>query len=719
MAARAIIIALFALAAAGVSHAQPASCPSSRIVVDIAGGTTDQEKRFWRDRFVTYITTTPNLLVRLGPDVDFDFSDFDKTKFPIAIRECVTITSVAQFDTQPVPEALAGAAPTEGRQPILAGANRVEFGPFGPPAAPPARTSHSLGPKLSFGKHPDITDSTAFLEVACGADGNHDGVRLSGFRVFGNGDQTTDNVGLRIGGCHDVEVSNMEFAYFGGVGVEVGDPHFSEIPPTETAPILVLVHDNYIHDNKHPTQGGPLGGILGGGHAGGYGVNVALGGWAKIYNNTLDNNRHDITANGKAGGYDAEQNLVLKGGGYHGAWYEQYIHVFDAHGTDNCDTPSSSAWNCGDAGRTFHIIENAFQYTKTTDIKFRGKPKGYATISGNVFALGDQDSAVDGNDNVYVQDNTYGQDGYGQYQVCDFDGDGIDDLFLSTGVSWWFSGQARFPWTHLRASRFTGNQIRLGYFDGDERCDVLVESPAASGLWFISSGGTTDPMATSLGNFGHPLGEVRFGRFDPNIRDHRPGVTRQTTYAFWRSPGKQWWITRLTKPAWTMIGGSGFPLTDLAFGDFTGDGVTDVLAVEQGHWAISDAGRGQWRNLNLQLSDPVSGLVIANMDSDDNIDDILKLDREVHDVKVNALVTLETVKLTWWRSKNGVEPWKVWSTYSYTYSLNDPESVPVAYGFAGRFGPAAGHGAAMVIDQTRYGQFFADPNTRWSSEFPF
>lgn len=91
MAARAIIIALFALAAAGVSHAQPASCPSSRIVVDIAGGTTDQEKRFWRDRFVTYITTTPNLLVRLGPDVDFDFSDFDKTKFPIKIRECVTI----------------------------------------------------------------------------------------------------------------------------------------------------------------------------------------------------------------------------------------------------------------------------------------------------------------------------------------------------------------------------------------------------------------------------------------------------------------------------------------------------------------------------------------------------------------------------------------------------------------------------------------------------
>ena len=492
-------------------------------------------------------------------------------------------------------------------------------------------------------------------------------------------------------------------------------PPFLRVPPTEPAPVRVLVHDNYFHDNLQPTHGG---GVFGGGHAGGYGVNVALGGWARIYDNAFDNNRHDVTANGKAGGYDAEQNLILKGGGYHGAWYEHYIHVFDAHGTDNCDTTSDSAWNCGDAGRIFLILENAFQYTKTTDIKFRGKPKGYATISGNVFALGDQDLAISGNDNVFIGHNTYGKDGFGEYQVCDFDGDGIDDLFQATGVSWWFSGQARFQWTDLRASQVTADQLRLGYFSGGPRCDVLVETPMGSGQWSISVGGVGDPATRPLGNFGHPLSEVRFGRFDPTIRDHRPGVTRQTTHAFWRDPQGRWWITPLTKPAWQVVGSSSFQLSDLAFGDFNGDGVTDVLAVEQGRWSISDAARGQWQTLNTQLSDPVGGLLIANMDNDDNIDDVLKLDREVHDVTVNG-IQLETVKLTWWRSRNGVEPWKAWSTYQYQYQLNDPEMTRAAYGFAGRFGPAVGQGATMVIDPGRVGRFLAGPAIRWNSEYPY
>ncbi len=722
------LVLMSALAIVQAARAQPAVCPTVRPVIDIPGGANDQERRIWRDQFVYVVTHDPNVAVRLGPDVDFDFTDYDKSKFPIAIQRCVTISSVARLDPAPLPTALRPAV-----QPSRTGlpapeiafparplpAHPIAFGGgpigLGLRVVPSARTPHSPGPVLRFGKHPDITDETAFLEASCGADGDHDGVRVSGFRVFGNGDQKVDNVGMRVGGCQDVEISNMEFGYWGGAGVEVGDPHFSEIPPTEPAPIRVLVHDSYFHDNLQPTHDG---GVLGGGHAGGYGVNVAQGGWARVYNNAFDNNRHDVTANGKAGGYDAEQNLIQKGGGFHNAWYETYIHVFDAHGTDNCDTTSNSAWNCGDAGRIFLILENAFQYTKTTDIKFRGKPKGYATISGNVFALGDQGSAVSGNDNVFVGANTYSKDGFGQYQVCDFDGDGIDDLFLATGVSWWFSGQARFPWTHLQATHVTADQLRLGYFTGGQRCDVLVETPVGSGHWSISVGGVGNPADHPLGNFGHPLSEVRFGRFDPTIRDHRPGVTRQTTHGFWRDPQGQWWITLLTKPAWQMIGSSSFPLSDLAFGDFTGDGVTDVLAVEQGRWSISDAARGQWRTLNTQLGEPVAGLVIANMDADDNIDDVLKLVREAEDIKLNG-IPFEAVKLTWWRSKNGVEPWKVWSTYRYQYSLVDPEITRPAFGFAGRFGPAVGQGATMVIDQTRVGHFFAGPAIRWSSEYPY
>ena len=75
------------------------------------------------------------------------------------------------------------------------------------------------------------------------------------------------------------------------------------------------------------------------------------------------------------------------------------------------------------------------------------------------------------------------------------------------------------------------DQVRLGYFDNDLRCDVLTESGRE---WVFASGGTG--AWTSLGSFGAPLAEVVFGQFDPNRRDHRAGATRPTTHAFRRMP---------------------------------------------------------------------------------------------------------------------------------------------------------------------------------------
>ena len=311
--------------------------------------------------------------------------------------------------------------------------------------------------------------------------------------------------------------------------------------------------------------------------------------------------------------------------------------------------------------------------------------------------------------------NIYGVNDFGRYDVCDFDGDGIDDLFFATGLTWWVSGQGRYPWTFLSAEGLPRGDLRLGYFDADQRCDVLAELPAGSGQWFISSGGVTDPFKTSLGSFGRPLSQVVFGRFDPAVRDHRPGVTRQTTHALWRRDDGQWFVTPLNKVAWTPVQSSGFPLDKLKFGDFTGDGVTDVLAVVGGHWAISDAARGSWRQINT-LGDPVEGLMAANMDADDNIDDLLKLDRKVT-VKVVQRMTYQVVRLTWWRSRNAIEPWKMWKAYSFTYPVNDDGYVPAGYAFAGRLGRTAGAGATLTIDQTRRGNFTSsDGHLNWQSE---
>ena len=78
---------------------------------------------------------------------------------------------------------------------------------------------------------------------------------------------------------------------------------------------------------------------------------------------------------------------------------------------------------------------------------------------------------------------------------------------------------------------------------------------------------------------GVPLSEVALGRF-AGPPDAVPGRTRQATHAFRRAPNGQWYLTPLSSPAWQPVWiASSFPLSALHFGDFTGDGITDVLAI--------------------------------------------------------------------------------------------------------------------------------------------
>jgi len=67
-----------------------------------------------------------------------------------------------------------------------------------------------------------------------------------------------------------------------------------------------------------------------------------------------------------------------------------------------------------------------------------------------------------------------------------------------------------FPWRFLALRNERLSRLRLGYFDADDKCDVLTES-----------------------------------RFDLSQRDHRPGATRQTTRAFWRKPDGEWLVVGL------------------------------------------------------------------------------------------------------------------------------------------------------------------------------
>jgi hypothetical protein len=656
----------------------------------------------------------PNTTILLGPDVILDFSRFPEL-LPLEFGPCVTLKSVATFlpgDVEPL-EAPRSAASSAGEVVI-----------------PSARSAHSRGPLLKFGPHSlDVTEQ--FLLVQCDepTEDNpvvqpNDHVRISGFRLEGPrlGQQKVDQFGIRIYRCLDIEVSNMEIFGWGGAGIRVHDVR--EIPdgpgqePPDNRPggrigraEHVRILNSYIHHNQHASEGDsvdcdfswwpPWKPVtwawceLTRQHAAGYGVDVHHGAWAQIVFNLFDVNRHAVAASGAMGGYDARWNLTLKGGGYHGRAFHTYTHQFDIHGTGDNGFG-------GQAGVRSWFFENSFQYRNDNAISIRGRPDERIDIGANIFPhdgleddWGDDAISIDDRDDLdkikLLTGNVIEVDTYGRYGVCDFDGDGIDDLFLATGKTWWFSSFGEFAWSYLTARTERLEEVRLGYFDDDLKCDVLTQSGAD---WVVSSGGT-GPW-TSIGAFAPSLDQVAFGQFDPNHRDQRPEATRRTTHAFRRQPSGQWQVTPLTGRDWTDVESSSFSMSKLRFGDFTGDGVTDVLAVNGGRWAISESARGKWSQLNPSLGDDVSKLFIADLDHN-NIDDLLKL-------KTTAVRLRSAVRstYTWYVSEDGRSPWRELREYVFT----SPGPILSGRAFAGRFGAAPG-GGVVVTGADRVGNFYS------------
>jgi hypothetical protein len=617
----------------------------------------------------------PDTTVLLAHDVDMDLTGHDN----ILLAPGVTLTSEA---------------PPIGLKPVITRSTLA----VAPLDIRPARDAQNPGPRLFTHSRPK-----PLFNMRCDNEELPfgDNVSINGFRIHGphfGSEKGDDNLerAIMIHSCHGIEISNMEIAGWSGAAIYIqGSPrdHRNQ----------VKIHDNFIHHNQH----------IGGN---GYGIDVAVDGHALIERNVFDFNRHAITASGEPGtGYRAHQNLVLRGGGYHGTFSNRYTQQFDVHGDRNCpDTPlTRSIWNCGNAGEYFEFTHNAFQYLNDNAIKVRGNPTVGALVADNVFAHGSSGDAiaqVNGigpGDNITnpinIQgNNKYGVDTFGKYGVCDFDGDGVDDLFLATGQTWWYSSFGEFQWTYLSDRTERLNDVRLGYFDDDQRCDVMRENDWA---WGIASGGT-EPWK-GMGTFGARLSEVAFGRFNPGIRDHRPGVTRRTTHAFRRTESGQWQVTPLSAPAWQDVQSSSFPMSKLRFGDFTGDGVTDVLAVQGGRWSISQSATGSWQRLNQYLADDVSSLLIADLNNN-NIDDLIRLE------------STDSTN-TWWVSDDGRSRWRKLRTYRWP----DIISVPPRFAYAGRFGAAPGGGVLLIDEYYRIGQFYseaeiavgASPN--WSSLFAY
>lgn len=359
------------------------------------------------------------------------------------------------------------------------------------------RTAREAGPRLYTTIRPKVL-----------FDISGDNVRITGVRIEGpdhsrvapEDEEPDKGIGILVYADINIEIDHNEIYGWSQAAVRVNDCDGKDWCPSPEGRMLpsenpnaVRIHDNYIHHNQHVGKNG-------------YGVSMHDGAYALIERNVFDWNRHAIASAGSPGnGYAAYRNLVLKNGGYHdtysacdipnwvallspaaaaakalcflgiGPSYTHYTHQFDMHGTETCGL---GHLDCGDGGHSIYIRHNTFLYTAGNAIKLRGIPEVGMFIGANVFAHDSWDDAVVQTEKIgaYAEPgNVFGVDASSELGSCDFDGDGLNDSFMATGATWWYSSGGNKPWVYLNTSTKRLSQVTLGFFDGDNKCDVSAD----------------------------------------------------------------------------------------------------------------------------------------------------------------------------------------------------------------------------------------------------
>ena len=121
---------------------------------------------------------------------------------------------------------------------------------------------------------------------------------------------------------------------------------------------------------------------------------------------------------------------------------------------------------------------------------------------------------------------------------------------------------------------------------------------SATGPWAFSTGGVGDMLFLWTDPDQTPLADLRFGDFDGD------GLTDVFSVS-----GTRWRYSPSGAQPWVNLEASNVPLGSLAFGDFDGDGKTDIFSIGSGNWRYSSAGLSTWKI--LRPADP--GLTVADL----------------------------------------------------------------------------------------------------------
>jgi hypothetical protein len=472
-------------------------------------------------------------------------------------------------------------------------------------------------------------------------------VRISGLRIQGPADPRRFNTGDFTTGirseCFGPACSHSNFV------LVVDNSHFSlwgiaAISITNNT--SGIIHHNTFVDNKANS---------------GYGVVVSRGGQALIEANLFRNNRHAIAGSGNEGdGYSAGWNIIERPSGITTDELPQFpSHDFDMHGGLRDMT--------GIAGDFIDIYNNTFEYGPgQTGIRYRGNivirgmPSRYTRIAYNTFTVIEPERAIRqiysfGNMRPNYRHNTFGAasmrkgwyvswGGKSDWYRITTDDSNIKNYYhgfirkgtsdtpdtthiLKTGRGNWYVAKfsrragALYPiwrneteWSVINDATLNIHDVRFGDFNGNGNTDVFA---SWEGYWRVSHNGAQpwQPLRWAT----ETVSQLAFGDFNGS------GITDVFSVEADNNAGRVYWKVSYggteedtTINTFPLAMYENIKLDRLRFGDFNGDGITDVFASWDGNWRIWWGGRGE--PALLAADDTVSELAFGDFDGDGIID---------------------------------------------------------------------------------------------------
>jgi VCBS repeat protein len=380
----------------------------------------------------------------------------------------------------------------------------------------------------------------------------------------------------------------------------------------------VQVANNYIHHNARS--------------GGGYGVSIHNSAYATITGNVFEYNRHSITSSGYSfSGYTARFNYMQEGGFQYPAPNGYWGPHLDVHGTENFKEHS---WAGGIAGEYHLVADNTIRGEQQYNcegiprcrtrmaLTLRGRPTEGLFFKRNVVVMTRKESidrdpgedpdlqdVTDAAFNIHRDGNKYDTDYSSRLETGDFDGDQRTDVFLSNGTGWFFSRAGIRPWEFLRPSPVLEQDLGFADIDGDRATDVLKRAADGTISYYRNGFSDPQPLTTPPITAPVPMSQIRFGDFDGNGR----------TDLFY-TKDKQWNVLYAGSRQWTKTQTSNARVEQLLLGEFDDVRGTDLAAVRNGGFSYSSASTGSWTRMNGKLRPTLEGAVAADFDGNGRTD---------------------------------------------------------------------------------------------------